>query len=89
MFDGCYRWRYDPHEPKSKWGDLDRIAHWVEEQGYKPKTSIENLVIMLASHFLGDCVDRGKDWPCSDVLIDDIALFVEQSGTLREFDYYC
>ena len=87
MVDIYGRWTYNPSEPREKWCDLDRIAHWIEDQGYVPQTSMENLVVHLALHFESDCKDIGKDWPDSDVLIDDIALFVEQSGTLSDFDY--
>lgn len=87
MVDIYGRWTYDPAEPREKWCDLDRIAHWIEDQGYIPQTSMENLVVHLALHFEGECEALAKDWPDSDVLIDDIALFVEQSGTLEDFDY--
>lgn len=87
MVDYYGRWTYVPNEPESKWCDLDRIAHWIESQNYKPKTGIENITIILALHFEGDCEDLGKHWPNSDVLIEDIALFVEQTGSLKDFDY--
>lgn len=89
MVDTYGRWTYVPDEPEEKWCNLDQIAHWIGSQDYKPKTSIENLVVMLALHFEGECEDLGKDWPEPDVLIDDIALFVELSGGLGVFDYEC
>ena len=84
----CYgRWTYDSSEPEEKWCDLDRIAHWIEDQGYKPETSMENLVCMLAAHFECDLESVARDWPDPEYLIGDIAFFVECSGTLKDFDY--
>jgi len=87
MVDTYGRWTYFADEPKEKWNDLDRIAHWIEDQGYQPKTSMENLVVMLVLHFEGDLESIAKDWPEPDDLIGDIAFFVECSGTLAAFEY--
>lgn len=87
MVDPYGNWTYDSTEPESRWNDMDRVAHWIEAQGYKPQTSMENLVVVLMLHFEGDCEAEDRDYPEPDKLIEAIALFVEQSGTLRDFDY--
>lgn len=89
MVDIYGRWSYDPTEPKEKWCDFDRIAHWIEDQGYTPVTSMENLVVMLCAEFESELEFENKDWPPSEDLVYDISLFVEQTGTLRDFDYEC
>ena len=48
---------------------------------------MENLVVVLMLHFEGDCEAEGRDYPEPDKLVEAIALFVEQTGTLRDFDY--
>ena len=87
MVDPYGNWTYDPTEPESRWNDMDRVAHWIESQGYEPRTSMENLVVVLMLHFEGDCETENRDYPSSDELVEQIAIFVEQSGTLRDFDY--
>lgn len=38
------QWTYEPDTPKEKKCDCDRIADWIKEKDYKPKTTIENFV---------------------------------------------
>ena len=33
--------------PKEKWCDCDYMAVWIREQGYKPKTSINNFPMIF------------------------------------------
>lgn len=37
--------------PKEKWCDYDYMAVWIRQQGYEPKTSMENLIDMIFAHF--------------------------------------
>ena len=37
--------------PKEKWCDYDYMTAWIREQGYEPKTSIENLITMILLHY--------------------------------------
>lgn len=87
MVDYYGRWYYHSDEPAEKWCDLDRIAHWIEDQGYQPETSMENLVVVLALHFECYVESEDMDWPEPEKLVDEVAQFVECSGTLRDFDY--
>jgi hypothetical protein len=76
--------------PKEKWCDMDYVANYIREQNYEPKTDIENLVTMLILHFENDAGDYFS-WHTDDLMIDieGLAEFVEISGGLKEFDYYC
>lgn len=47
MVDVYGRWTYEPDTPEEKKCDCDRIADWVREKGYKPETTIENLVLLV------------------------------------------
>ena len=87
MVDTYGRWKYVSDEPKENWCDLDRIAHWIEDQGYKPKTSMENMVVVLTLHFESHLETEDMEWPESEKLIDEVAQFVECSGVLEYFDY--
>ena len=87
MVDTYGRWTYFSDEPKEKWCDLDRIAHWIEDQGYQPETSLENLVIVLALHFECHVESEDMEWPEPEKLVAEVAQYVECSGTLRDFDY--
>jgi len=44
MVDNYGRWTYEPNTPEEKKCDCDRIADWICEKGYTPRTSIEHLV---------------------------------------------
>lgn len=83
--------------PKNRWCDCDYIANWIIGLGYQPKTTIENLVEMILSHYNGYLIDNDvnfytdikeseNDWMIS---IRDVSCFVEENGGLREFDYWC
>lgn len=84
--------------PKEKWCDCDYVAAWIKDLGYKSKTSIENLVEMILSHYLGyledECVqffidNMKKSENDLMISIEDVQCFVEASGGLKEFDYEC
>ena len=82
----CYgRWTWDPSLSKVKWCDCDRIAQWIIDSGYKVKTTIENLVHMILLHF--DSPDNYEEYG-EEFTVDGCKQYVEDSGGLREFDYY-
>lgn len=75
--------------------DYDNIANWIIEQGYKPKTTLENLVHMIILHF--DCCDNYGEYNPENgcggygesFTVEECKRYVEESGGLSEFDYYC
>ena len=84
--------------PKNKWCDYDYVANWIMDLGYKPKTSIKNLVEMIVIHYDGYLIDEDVEYYIDGktesengamISIEDISCFVEDNGGLREFDYYC
>lgn len=84
--------------PKAKWCDMDYVAAWIKSVGYKPKTSMENLVEMIFAHYDIELEDTNRDYFTDIeesenglmVSIIDISEYVEASGGgLREFDYEC
>ena len=87
MVDTYGRWTYFSDEPKEKWCDLDRIAHWIEDQGYQPETSMENLVVMIALHLESHLEEMDQAWPEPECIADVLKEFVFMCGTLRDFDY--
>ena len=83
--------------PKEKWCDMDYMAAWIRSTGYEPKTSIENLILMVFAYyescleetnrmFYTDITESENEWMVS---IKDISCYVKDNGGLEEFDYYC
>ena len=73
--------------PKEKWCDYDHMAVWIRESGYQVKTNMENLITMIFAHFDSyneDCEEYGEYFT-----IEGCKQYVEDSGGLKEFDYYC
>lgn len=94
MVDNLGRWTPEPDYstyPKEKWCDMDRVAAWIMEQGYKPKTSMENLINMCILYFEGEMENEyaAAYDDDGDIMIENLAIFVEESGGLKEFDYEC
>ena len=85
MVDNCGHWTYEPCAPDSKKCWLDCIADWITSTGYKAETTIENVVIMVTSHWELEMEDREE---CEDT-IENCKQFVEESGGIGEFDYWC
>ena len=81
--------------PVEKMCNYDHIAIWVREQGYEPKTSMENLITMIFLHF--DSPDNFGEYDKNTGLggygeeftIEGCKEFVKDSGGFAEFDYYC
>ena len=40
--------------PKEKWCDYDYMAAWIREQGYEPRTEMENLITNIFSFYESD-----------------------------------
>lgn len=86
---------YEPDTPEEKKCDCDRIADWVIEKGYEPETSIENLVQMIIAHF--DNPDHYGEYDAEtgcggygdEFTIEECKRYVEESGGVKEFDYFC
>lgn len=93
MIDLYGKWHEEAdysHYPKEKWCFMDYMAAWIRKQNYTIKTDMENLIIMAEEHhhvFNEDgSISCFKD---IDKWAEDVQLFIEQSGGLQEFDYYC
>ena len=84
MVNNCGHWTYEPCTPDSKKCWLDCIADWITSTGYKVETTIENVAIMVTSHW-ELAVEDGE----IEDTIDNCIQFVEESGGIREFDYWC
>lgn len=96
MVDYFGNWTYEKDTPLEKRCDLDRIAQMIEGNGYKPKTTIENLTEMIALSYDGYLSDNDTDFyvlvddPDSlSINPDDVKCFVEANGGFDFFDYYC
>ena len=96
MVDYYGRWTPEKdytNYPEEKWCDMDRIAAWVIEKGYKPKTSLQHLVEMIMLSF--DCADNygkfdeetGFGGYGEEFTIEECKRYVEESGGFAEFDY--
>ena len=69
--------------PKEEWCDYDYMAVWIREQGYKPKTSIGNLITNIFLHY--DC-ENEEDRKPEGTYIEGVQIYVSDIG-LSEFDY--
>lgn len=80
--------------PKEKWCDYDIVANYIIQQNYIPKTTIENLVRNIIAHFECETEDGNSEFfpTYNDDLminIDGVTRYIEASGGLEEFDYWC
>lgn len=80
---GC--WWYESNTPINKKCWFDRIADWITSTGYKVETTIENVAIMITSYWEIEMEDRQEQ----EDTIENCIQFVEESGGIGEFDYYC
>ena len=86
MIDSYGRWFMEEDYskyPEDKLCDYDRIAIKIQNDGYVPKTSFENLITMIFSYYENQCDDYGYDRDN----MDDCYNFVMESGGWSEFDY--
>lgn len=71
------------------------IEKKIVADGYKPETTMENLIKMIVLLF--DCDDNygeyDKETGCGgygeEFTLEECFRYVEESGGYREFDYYC
>ncbi len=71
------------------------IEKKIVEDGYNPKTSMNNLISMIILSF--DCDDNygefNEDTGCGgygeEFTLEECFRYVEESGGYAEFDYYC
>ena len=85
MVNNCGHWTYEPCTPDSKKCWLDCIADWITSTGYMVETTIENVAIMVTSHWEIEMEDRQEQ----EDTIENCIQFVEESGGIGEFDYWC
>lgn len=88
-------WTYEPNTPENKKCDMDRIADWIIQSGYKVKTTIENLVIMIILYF--DSADNYGEYDESTgfggygdyFTVEECKRYVEDTdGGISFYDYY-
>lgn len=95
MVDTYGRWTEEKDYstyPKEKWCDYDYMAAWIREQGYEPKTDMENLVTMILLHYECEIEDGESDYDTENGNFDGTyteaaQTFVMDNGGLVEFDY--
>lgn len=84
--------------PDAKWCDYDYMANWIRSTGYEIKTTMVNLIDMIFDFYENEEFENGSYFVIKDtrpypdnlmVFIPDIEAYVEASGGLSEFDYYC
>jgi len=82
--------------PKEKWCDMDYMAVWIRSKNYEVETTMENLINMILAHYEydEDVVENGyfafEDAKDSLMIhVPDVEEYVNASGGLYEFDYYC
>ena len=85
MVNHCGKWIYKQNTSEAKKCDCDRIADWILESNYKPKTSIENLVLNIILYF--DCDDNYGGEYGTEFTIEGCKQYVIDSGGFAEFDY--
>ena len=77
--------------PKEKWCDYDHICMAIREDGYVPKTDMENLITMIFLYFDNpDIEDYGYKRVDNNGYfnIKECIEYVKESGGWSEFDYY-
>ena len=96
MVDTYGRWTYEPNTPEEKKCDCDRLADAIFADGYEPQTSLENLVMLVFSHYEAYLEDRqigsyctGEEITDEQEYIKDVREFVRDDGGWKEYDYEC
>lgn len=86
MVDAYGRWSEEDYStyPKEKWCDYDTAANIIRNTlSYTPKTSMENLIIMIFLHGEDEIYDD------NGYLVEEKLLqYIEGSG-IENFDYEC
>ena len=103
MVDDYGRWKENEDYsifPQEDWCDMDYVANWIRSKNYEPKTSMENLVLMILAYYDDEISEHSDEHgyyfsipderPYPEnlmVYIPDIEAYVEASGGIQEFDY--
>ena len=83
MVNNCGHWTYEPYTPTNKKCWLDYIADWITSTGYKVETTIENVAIMVTSHWELEMEDREEQEDTTPSELPEIPVATrEQSGLL-------
>ena len=85
MVNNLGHWWYESSTPTNKKCWIDRIADWITSTGYKVETNIENVAIMITSHWEIEMENRDEQ----EDTIENCIQFVIDSGGIGEFDYEC
>lgn len=77
--------------PKEKWCDYDYMAAWIREQGYEPKTDMENLITMILLYYEGEIEDGESDYDTENgkfdgTYIEAVQTYVQDNG-ISNFDF--
>ena len=77
--------------PKEKWCDYDYMAAWIREQGYEPKTDMENLITMILLYYEGEIEDGESSYDTENGKFDGtyikaVQTYAQDSG-ISNFDY--
>lgn len=77
--------------PKEKWCDYDYMAAWIREQGYEPKTDMENLITMILLYYECEIEDGESDYDTENgkfdgTYIEAVQTYVQDNG-ISNFDY--
>lgn len=102
MVDWFGRWTEEEDYsvyPKEKWCDYDYMAVWIRSLKYEPKTTMENLIGMVLNYYYSELEYNGAEYYAIEderrypdtlmIFIPDVEAYVEDSGGLKEFDYWC
>lgn len=78
--------------PKEKLCDYDYMAIWIREQGYEPKTDMENLISNIFCFYEMEIGDHVSDYDTENGNFDGTyseaaKAYVMDNGGLVEFDY--
>ena len=71
------------------------IEQKILDDGYKPKTTMDNLIVKIILSF--DCDDNYGEYDeetgfggyGNEFTLEECFRYIEESGGYREFDYYC
>ena len=79
-------WIYKSNKPEREKCDCDRLADWIIQQGYKPKTSIENLVRVILTYY-----DRPVNFGINDDWGNHYSLkgcinYIKDRGGIKYYD---
>ena len=95
IVDTYGRWteeKYYSTYPKGKLCDYDYMAIWIREQGYEPKTDMENLISNIFCFYEMEIGDHVSDYDTENGNFDGTyseaaQAYVMDNGGLAEFDY--